>query len=142
MADMPNISEETEYFSLEDEAGEALADEASGESVLTLELLEGAGFDVPREIILSLQNGPVTIGRVNKSGIVNDFYFNKDVKYISKTHAGFELSNGIIYVTDLESANGTGVNGVSITPGEKVRINPDDTVSFGKAHRIIYRVKQ
>ena len=82
------------------------------------------GRDEPKKVERIL-DGSLCIGRSPK---VCDIYC--DDPMMSKQH--FILSkesDGNFYVTDLESRNGTMVNGVRIT--EKRRIMPDDEVSAG-----------
>ena len=58
-----------------------------------------------------------------------------DDGYVSGTHCKFELVEGDLFLTDLESSNGTKVNGVKIT--EKTRVTENDVVRIGKME---YRV--
>ena len=51
-------------------------------------------------------------------------------RYISRRHAKLILREGEIFVVDLDSTNGTFVNGRRIEPGEEVRVNPDDRVEL------------
>ena len=59
-----------------------------------------------------------------------------DDGYVSGTHCKFELEDGDLYLTDLESSNGTKVNGEKIT--EKTKVTEDDIVRIGKLE---YKVK-
>ena len=54
-----------------------------------------------------------------------------DDGYVSGTHCKFEMTDGILYITDLQSSNGTKVNGNVIT--ERTAITQDDIVRIGKA---------
>ena len=58
-----------------------------------------------------------------------------DDGYVSGTHCKFELVEGDLFLTDLESSNGTKVNGVKIT--EKTKVTENDVVRIGKME---YRV--
>ena len=58
-----------------------------------------------------------------------------DDGYVSGTHCKFELVEGDLFLTDLESSNGTKVNGVKIT--EKTKVTENDIVRIGKME---YRV--
>lgn len=58
-----------------------------------------------------------------------------DDGYVSGTHCKFELVEGDLFLTDLESSNGTKVNGVKIT--EKTKVTEKDVVRIGKME---YRV--
>lgn len=58
-----------------------------------------------------------------------------DDGYVSGTHCKFEITDGNLYLTDLESSNGTKLNGDKIT--ERVQVTESDVVRIGKAE---YRV--
>ena len=49
-------------------------------------------------------------------------------KMISRKHCRVTNMNGIYYISDEGSANGTFVNGVRINPGQKVQINRGDVI--------------
>ena len=49
-----------------------------------------------------------------------------DDGYVSGTHCKFEMEEGVLYVTDLESSNGTKVNGAKIT--ERTKLSDNDIV--------------
>ena len=58
-----------------------------------------------------------------------------DDGYVSGTHCKFELLDGDLYLTDLESSNGTKVNGEKIT--DKTKVTETDVIRIGKME---YRV--
>ena len=58
-----------------------------------------------------------------------------DDGYVSGTHCKFEFEEGVLFVTDLESSNGTKVNGTKIT--ERTKLSDNDIVRIGKVE---YRV--
>jgi predicted component of type VI protein secretion system len=80
-------------------------------------LLESGGER--REIKVA---GPITVGRSQTAGVY------LDDKTLSREHTQFYLDHGRVCVRDLESKNGTYVNGVmlkqaaSLKPGDKVKI--------------------
>ena len=51
---------------------------------------------------------------------------------ISRIHARFMKEGEIIYVTDLNSTNGTFKNGLRLEPNETVSIEAGDEIRFGK----------
>lgn len=66
-------------------------------------------------------HGSVTIGRSSQSDIsIND-------EHMSRRHAEVSLKNGVLRIIDLNSSNGTRVNGVKIT--DQV-LKPGDKISF------------
>ena len=70
------------------------------------------------------EGGRVTIGRSSEADVVIDN------TAISRVHAALELQNSIYFISDLESTNGTMVNGKRIT--EMVPISKKDIVNIGK----------
>ncbi len=50
---------------------------------------------------------------------------------LSKRHARFSGSNGSVFVEDLNSSNGTSVNGTACPPFQPVQIRPGDMVEVG-----------
>ena len=54
-----------------------------------------------------------------------------DDGYVSGTHCKFEIKDGVLYITDLGSSNGTKVNGNRIAPAAPVQLQQNDTVTLG-----------
>ena len=50
---------------------------------------------------------------------------------ISRRHARFSVSGGVVYVEDLNSANGTLLNGVRLKPFERKAVKAGDTLVLG-----------
>ncbi len=96
------------------------------------QLKQGSGGSAMASIVLpsgqriSLNQGTVTVGRLPECTIsVND-------SNISRQHAEMRQGGGGYVVIDLNSTNGTLVNGVRIT-GEQ-RLSDGDIISFGSTH--------
>ena len=83
-------------------------------------------LDDPQRAALELPEGESTLGRRP----TNDIQMNHDT--VSGRHASFSVANDCIRVTDLESTNGTFVNGQMIR--ETVELKHQDIVKFGEAH--------
>ncbi len=56
---------------------------------------------------------------------------------ISRSHCELILSDGVVYVNDLSSTNGTFVNGVQIPPNTYTRVNPGDEIAIADAVYIL-----
>jgi len=78
---------------------------------------------IPKEIVLN-DNQEVVIGRVKGDIIISQ-------RVISSTHAKIVLKNNILYVMDLNSTNGTYINGIKIEPNKYTQLKNNDKVSFG-----------
>ncbi|MDH5297822.1 MAG: FHA domain-containing protein [Desulfobulbaceae bacterium] len=66
----------------------------------------------------------VTIGRGSDADVVIDN------TAISRVHAALELQNGVYFISDLKSLNGTMVNGEKVT--DMVPVSKNDTIEIGK----------
>lgn len=51
---------------------------------------------------------------------------------VSRMHARFTLRDDIVYLTDLNSTNGTCKNGIRLEPNELVMLEAEDEISFGR----------
>ncbi|RKI01696.1 FHA domain-containing protein [Corallococcus sp. AB038B] len=76
----------------------------------------------PDELSYPLGDVPITIGRADDQGICIPH------RSLSRQHARIESSDGRFFVTDLQSKNGTFVNGVQIRRKE---LRPGDTLTLG-----------
>jgi FhaA, N-terminal domain/FHA domain len=104
----------------------------NGRFNVTSLLKQGTGGSSMASIVLpsgqriSLNQGTVTVGRLPECTIsIND-------SNISRKHAEMRQTGGEYVVTDLDSTNGTLVNGIRIT-GQQ-RLNEGDIISFGSTH--------
>jgi len=67
---------------------------------------------------------PFDIGRTKEAGLV------LDDPEVSRRHARFELRDGIVFLRDLESSNGTFLNGRKVT--EPIEIRVGDEIDVGR----------
>jgi pSer/pThr/pTyr-binding forkhead associated (FHA) protein len=70
--------------------------------------------------------GNMTIGRAADSGIVLD-----DTQ-VSRYHAMLLVQDGAVLLLDMESSNGTSVNGAPALPDEPVPLTDGDVVVIGR----------
>ncbi len=85
-----------------------------------------ASIVLPSGQRISLNQGTVSVGRLPECTIsIND-------SNISRKHAEMRQTAGEYVVIDLDSTNGTLVNGIRIT-GQQ-RLNEGDIISFGSTH--------
>ena len=84
---------------------------------VTLQLLEG----LERGLIFRKLNTPVTIGREDENSVrLND-------ERVSRFHAKIQEDGGKLILTDLESTNGTRINGRRMPSG---RLRPGDELAL------------
>lgn len=81
-------------------------------------------MNAPERIVLNVEQFPYVIGRSEKhaNGVI------KDNKMIGRAHCKVSQSEGLFFLEDLDSANGTSINRVKLTPGIVNQINNGDIV--------------
>lgn len=74
---------------------------------------------------------PFTVGKMagGVDGIMKD-------ESVSRIHARFHEEEGIVYITDLNSTNGTFKNGLRMEPNSSQSIEPGDELRFGLVNYI------
>ncbi len=60
---------------------------------------------------------------------------------VSRLHAAFSSENGAVYIEDLNSTNGTRINGFQLTPHRTYRLRDGDELEFGRARMTIRFVR-
>lgn len=84
-----------------------------------------------REWLVTIKSVPFVIGRADDCDLkLND-------KRISRSHSEMRISGDLLWIRDLESTNGTFVNGKLIE--HAILLEPDDIVSIDRQH---FRVKR
>lgn len=76
---------------------------------------------------IDLSTFPFIIGK-NK----NQVDYVLEDSSVSRIHARFTLRDDIVYLTDLNSTNGTCKNGIRLEPNELVMLEAEDEISFGR----------
>jgi two-component system response regulator AtoC len=80
--------------------------------------------------------GAVVVGRLAQSSAVT---LVVDHPSVSRQHARIDVESGALFITDLESANGTKVQGTKLARGEKAPIGPGVLVEVGVAVLVVQR---
>lgn len=75
---------------------------------------------------------PFDVGRARDNDLVL-----RDAE-VSRTHARFESRNGIVYVDDLDSSNGTFLNGQRV--GESIEVREGDRIDVGTTRMLVTQV--
>lgn len=60
---------------------------------------------------------------------------------VSRRHAQITYEDGALYIEDLESTNGTRINGFELTPGRTYRLRDGDELEFGRIRVVIRFVR-
>jgi len=81
-----------------------------------------------------LKKFPFIIGKLRQGA---DYVLNNNK--ISRIHARFLYDEGIYYVEDMDSTNGTNVNGSAISPHERKVVQDQDAISFADKNYVFHR---
>lgn len=119
----------------------AMGEEVSDSSLLRLSLEDGAGYNCPKYIEIDLSRGFATVGRFDKSGNGQaDFNFDASLSFISRRHFRVEKAGNEWRIIDLESKNGTFVNGSPLIPNMAHPLRSGDRIMISSKNRLTYRV--
>ena len=88
-------------------------------------ILSGKIKGKTREI--DLAQFPFIVGK-NRENV--DLYI--DDRSVSRMHARFTLRDDMVFLTDLNSLNGTYKNGIRLEPNELVALEREDEIRFGR----------
>jgi pSer/pThr/pTyr-binding forkhead associated (FHA) protein len=98
---------------------------------------------IPMRVVLAIPQGdrarrydgrpPFDIGRSSEADVVL-----ADPE-VSRRHARFETRNGVVFVDDLESSNGTFLNGRRVR--ESIEVRPGDEVDVGTTRLLVETVE-
>lgn len=64
--------------------------------------------------------------------------FDGAINGVSRQHALITYQDGALYIEDLESTNGTRINGFQLIPGRSYRLRDGDELEFGRL-RVVLR---
>ena len=84
----------------------------------------------------------LVVGRATSSGEQPDLDFSglSALEHgVSRLHAVLTYEDEVLYVEDLNSSNGTRINGFQIKPARKYRLRNNDELEFGRL-RVAVRV--
>ena len=100
-----------------DETAILAEEEFHGNSELRLRLENCMGCQCPSYIEIPLPSGFATVGRANKNGEAqSDYNFDASVSFVSRRHFRVEKEQDHWKIVDLESSNGTYINGERMVP--------------------------
>ena len=128
------------------EAAESPSSEADRPEEATLWLDDLAKMTCPRLVVtgapIPLLQDEVLIGRVKPEVTpapdVDLVPHGGDRMGVSRHHARMLQGSGGWVLEDLESTNGTFLNGEQVSPGQQVRVRPGDLIRFGTLTLIFY----
>lgn len=94
-----------------------------------------AALELPDGKIVPITPPRQVFGRAN----FEPYLSPEILKYISRKHFDISLESGGFFIEDLESTNGTFVNGVDIRGKGKVPIKPGDVIEVGGVVKLKFR---
>ena len=115
--------------------------EEQDETVIRLRLENGMGYAAPENIELDMKKGFITVGRYDKSGHpCADFNFDHSLTFVSRNHFRIERRAEGFKIIDLDSKNGTLLNGKELVKNIPYDLNSGDSISISSRVRLTYRV--
>lgn len=113
----------------------------TSDNMVRLQLEDAAGFQLPALIEIDMSKGYATVGRLDKTGKGQcDYNFNASMSFISRNHFRLEKVNEQIQIIDLNSANGTFVNGTQIVSNIPYNLSKGDLIMFSSKRRVTYKM--
>ena len=109
----------------------------------------------PRSVRLTLQilpngtrsikfphNARILVGRADDEETANDLmlelsHYGGESNGVSRVHAAIHDQDGMVYITDLNSTNGTRINGLLLAPEQPYRLRETDELQFGNLTLIL-----
>jgi pSer/pThr/pTyr-binding forkhead associated (FHA) protein len=108
-----------------------------------LRLVLNVGEANPRTVAVKLKER-ITIGRSGTEGEQPDLDFSSFAaldKGMSRLHAAFLYQEEHIFLEDLNSTNGTRINGLKLLPGKRYRLRNGDELEFGSLRVVVRLVR-
>ncbi len=87
-------------------------------------------------------NSRILIGRADDEETANDLmlelsHYGGESNGVSRVHAAINDQEGMVYITDLNSTNGTRINGLPLKPDQPYRLREGDELQFGNLMLIV-----
>ena len=143
---MPQKSDQSR--ALNNDLGEPMPDRESTPT--------GSPTTTPWRLVLHFENGKrafvdlrpgdrVVVGRADDAGPTDlglDLTpYGAAQSGVSRQHAAFSYLDGTVYIEDLNTTNGTRINGFQLVPEHTYRLRDGDELEFGRARVTVRFVK-
>ena len=107
-----------------------------------LRLVDSPLPGAPIMIDLNFTKHHIVIGRLTNNGPGCDIRFPDSFQSIGRQHAWIEKDGeGHYFIVDLDSSNGTLLNGHALIPNQKYSLKDGDEVAFSKIQPVKYKVE-
>ena len=92
-------------------------------------------------------NARILVGRADDAETANDLmlelsHYGGETNGVSRVHAAIHDQEGMVYITDLNSTNGTRINGLLLTPSQPYRLRESDELQFGNLTLIVTQLSR
>lgn len=94
------------------------------------ELAQNAGFEIAEEAVKSAEQG-LLVGRTGRADIVIPD------ESVSRNHGRFLFKDGQLHFEDLDSMNGTWVNGQKLEANRPIALPPETAIEIGKMRFLV-----
>ena len=113
-----------------------VAPSSGGHKAMLKSISTHARYDLPKQIEIDLIEEPFIIGRATRTGEKTGahYEFSAEITPISRLHAQIERKDGVYYIQDLGSSNGTFVNGTKLEANKPCVIEDGDKIAFAIAY--------
>lgn len=109
---------------------------SGGHKAMLKSISTHARYDLPKQIEIDSIDEPFIIGRATRTGEKTgaNYEFSAEITPISRLHAQIERKDGVYYIQDLGSSNGTFVNGTKLEANKPCVIEDGDKIAFAIAY--------
>lgn len=101
-------------------------------------------FQIEQDRIVLPAQGELVVGRATDEQSIVALDLNPYGAYqfgVSRHHAVLHVEDGLVYLQDNNSTNGTRINGFQLTPGHKYRLRDNDELEFGRLRAVVTFLK-
>jgi pSer/pThr/pTyr-binding forkhead associated (FHA) protein len=91
-------------------------------------------------------NARILVGRADDEETANDLmlelsHYGGESNGVSRIHAAIHDQDGMVYITDLNSTNGTRINGYKLDAGRAYRLRNGDELELGRLRLVVMVVR-
>lgn len=87
-------------------------------------------------------NARILVGRADDEETASDLmlelsHYGGETNGVSRIHAAIHDQDGMVFITDLNSTNGTRINGLPLVPNQAYRLRETDEIQLGNLTLIL-----
>jgi hypothetical protein len=131
----------TDYLNLpKNEGGDNISNRLPSPGTMRLSSNWRLRWRIGEETVIMAVEDRVVIGRAMEGDTSIGFDLTPHGAYhfgVSRMHAIMTMNDGFLYLEDLNSTNGTRINGFQVTPKQKYRLRDGDEIEFARLRTTI-----